>query len=127
MSALKVENASSCGNIPSNKGVFVEGAFGCAQPQKIAKVRCWLLGKKKAIETLIVLGHFLTNLLGLDLLKGKSWTDEEGKIWTFGTETHHLCLLGAVPTLPPSLPSNQCQPLSLTLGSKYRSPQSLTA
>lgn len=52
MSALKVEDDSSHRIIPSNKGIFVVGAFGHAQPQTIAKVRCWLLGKEKATETL---------------------------------------------------------------------------
>lgn len=106
MSALKVEDASSHGIIPSNKGILMVGAFGHAQPQKISKVWCWLLGKEKEIETLILLGHFPTNLLGLDHLKRKLWTDKEGRIWVFGKETHHLCLLCATPTLPPSLVTN---------------------
>lgn len=50
VSALKVEDASSCGIVPSKKGKFVVGAFGYAQPQKIAKARCWLLGKEKELK-----------------------------------------------------------------------------
>lgn len=69
-----------------------------------------LLGKEKAIETLVVLGHFPTNLLGVDLLKTESWTDE-GTTQTFVKETHHLSLLGVAPTLPHSF--NQCQALPL--------------
>lgn len=33
MLALKVEGASSCGIVPSKKGIFVVGAFEHAQPQ----------------------------------------------------------------------------------------------
>lgn len=125
MSALKVEDASSRRIIPSNKGVFVVGAFGYAQPQKIAKVRCWLLGKEKAIGALIVLGHFPTNLLGLDLPKRKVWTDEEGKNMDFW-ERKSLSMPTRCCLKSSSLPSNQYQALSLALGSKYRSPQLLT-
>lgn len=119
MSALKVEDASSCGIIPSKKGLFVVGAAGHAQSQKIATVRCWLLGKKKVIETLTVLRHFPTDLLRLDLLKRKLQIDKEGKIWVFGKETHHRCCTNSFSFL-----CNQSVPLSL--GSKYRSLQLLT-
>lgn len=88
--------------------------FGYTQPQTTAKARCWLPREEKAVETLMVLGKFPTDLLGLDLLKGRSWTNDKGKIWAFEKETQHLCLLSSAPALPPSLGIN-VKPYSLSL------------
>lgn len=54
----------------------------------------------------MVLGTFPTELLGLDLLKGRSWANEERKIWAFRKETQYLFLLSSAPALPPSLLTN---------------------
>lgn len=60
----------------------------------------------------MVWGKFPTDLLDLTSLKGRSWTNEEGKIWAFGKETKHLCLLNSA--LPPSLVTSvQLYPLPL--------------
>lgn len=49
-SAFKVEDASLDGIIPSNRGILVMGAFGHAQPQKIAEVRCCCWGRRKQLK-----------------------------------------------------------------------------
>lgn len=79
MSALKIDNASSCGITPSCKGILVDN-FGFTQPQTTAKARCWLPREENAVETLMVWGKFPADLLGPNPLKGRSWTNTEGKI-----------------------------------------------
>lgn len=54
-------------------------------------------------------------LPGLDLLKGKSWTNEEGKVWAFRMETPPQCLLNAIPLLPSFFVTN-VKPYPLTFG-----------
>lgn len=122
MSTLKIEDTSSCEISPSCKGyicIFVVDNFGNTQPQTTAKVRCWLRRGEKADETLMVLGKFPTDLLGLDLLKGRFWTDEEGKIMGFWEGNPPSVFITFCPCSSPLL-SNQCQTLSLTLGSQWR-------
>lgn len=117
VSALNIEDASSRRITPSQKSIRVTDGFGNTQTQMTAKVRCWLPGEEKALDTLTITGEFPTNSLGPDLLKGRSWTSEEGKTRTFGQETSHLRLLSSAPALPPSLVSS-VKPSPLPLGAR---------
>jgi len=61
--------------------------------------------------------EFMSNLLGIDVLKGQKWTDNAGGTWTFGVAKLDLQLLVPYPPLPPSR-LTLVKPYSLPLGTK---------
>lgn len=65
----------------------------------------------------MILGTFPTNILGVDLLKGWTWTDLKVKEWVFGLLTVSMRLLQPAPELPPSKTVN-VKPYPLPLGAQ---------
>ena len=97
--------------------MFVADAFGNVQAQTLATVGLQLPGENTATLVMVVVGLFLLNLLGLDVLKGKMWIDDKGRNWTFGTSSINMRLLPAAPLLPPSQLTN-VKPYLLPLGAQ---------
>lgn len=97
VSALQTYDAIRYGIVPDKKGLIGADTFDNLQSQPAAKVKCWLSGDASVTETLMIIGPFLVNLLGLDILKGKSWIDDKGRQWSFGSDFSLLCLLQAAP------------------------------
>ena len=75
MSALRTDVANRNGIIADKKQIWVTDIFGSSQPQPTAKVKCWLPGDSSPVKVTMILGPLPTNILGLDLLKGRSWVD----------------------------------------------------
>ena len=65
----------------------------------------------------MILGSFPLNIMGLDLLKGRTWVDSKGKEWKFGTLVLSVRLLQTAPALPPSKVMN-VKPYPLPLGAR---------
>ncbi|XP_051473157.1 uncharacterized protein LOC127383760 [Apus apus] len=93
ISTLKAEVAERCGVTLSLKPMFVSGAFGNSALQRTARVTLNLPGEEKPIQTEMIVGHIPFNLLGMDVLMGRAWRDEEGQCWSFGTPTPKMRLL----------------------------------
>lgn len=63
-------------------------------------------GEEATITVTMATGDFLLSLLGLDDLKGRTWHDNVGCQWSFGTTTHQVRLWQMAPDLPPSKLTN---------------------
>ncbi|XP_040977018.1 uncharacterized protein LOC121232714 [Aquila chrysaetos chrysaetos] len=117
MSALRADVANRHGIIADKKQIWVTDVFGSSQPQPTAKVKCWLPGDSSPVEVTMILGPLPTNILGLDLLKGRSWVDSKGREWKFGCPAISVRLLQSAPTLPSSKIVN-VKPYALPLGAR---------
>jgi len=42
------------------------------------------LGEEDPVDTMVAMGPFQLNLLGMDVVKGKQWRDTQGSSWSFG-------------------------------------------
>ncbi|MCQ4078517.1 hypothetical protein FK519_27460, partial [Klebsiella pneumoniae] len=84
ISAIKRRDAAKCGIQPSKKQSLVADAFGNVQRQPSVSVSLRLPGDEKADTVAMVAGEFPLNLLGLGLLTGRSWSDNQGGQWSFG-------------------------------------------
>lgn len=67
------------------------------------RVQSWLPGDTTPTVTTVIISVLPTNILGLDLLKGKAWIDSKGREWKFGSPVVLIRLLQTVPQLPPPL------------------------
>ncbi|MCQ4179388.1 hypothetical protein FK518_27930, partial [Klebsiella pneumoniae] len=83
----------------------------------VAQVKLTLPGEENTVTVTMVIGNIPTNLLGMDVLKGKGWKDPEGLWWTFGTPQLNIRLLQTAPSLPFSKATNVKQ-YPLPLGAK---------
>lgn len=117
MSALREDVANRYGIVADKKRIWVTDVFGNSRPQSTARVKCWLPGDESPIEVLMILGRLPTNILGLDLLRGRAWVDSKGKEWVFGLPTVTVRLLQSAPELPPSKVVN-VKPYPLPLGAR---------
>lgn len=104
ISAIKTEDADCAGVTLSRKKMFVADAMGGVHSQAVATVRLRLPGEEVAQKISMVVGKYPLNLLGLDILKGRSWTDNQGGSWVFGARTLDIRLWQVAPPLPPSQP-----------------------
>jgi len=124
ITALRRVEAEWCGiSVPSKRLINV---LGKTQTVPMTPVTLWLPGEEDPVDTMVAVGPFQMNLLGMDVLKGKQWRDTQGNWWSFsvpqirqlaktpGMEVH---LLQAVPALPPSKLTNVTPyPLPLAAG-----------
>jgi len=78
-------------------------------------VTLWLPGEEDPVDTMVAVGPFQMNLLGMDVFKGKQWCDTQRNSWYFGapqirqlakTPSAEVRLLQAAPALPPSKLTN---------------------
>ena len=92
----------------------------------MSSVALWFPGEEAPINTMVAIGPFQTNILGMAALKGRQWHDTQGKSWSFGipqvrqlTETSwaEVRLLQTAPALPPSKITN-VKPYPLPLGAR---------
>ena len=117
ISAIKKEDTDHAGVILSHRKIFVADAMGSVCSQTMATVRLRLPGEEQSQDVPMAVGTLLLNLLGLDMLKGKSWTDDKGREWMFGVPSLNIRLLQTAPPLPPS--NLTCvKPYPLPLGAR---------
>lgn len=76
---------------PWKKQIHFTDMFGYSKPQETAQIKCWLPGDNPT-ETMMILGSFPLNIMGLGLLKGKAWVDSKGKGWKFSSSFYKLLL-----------------------------------
>lgn len=119
ISAIKTEDPDCADVTLSRRKMFVADAMGGVHSQAMATVRLQLPGEEVAQEISMVVGKYPLNFLGLDILKGESWTDDQGGSWVFGAPTLDICPLQVVPSCPRSHPSphsTTVKPYPLPLG-----------
>lgn len=89
--------------------------------------RNWLLalclpGNDTSTPVTMVAGPLPISFLGLDVPKGRAWTNKEGRNWLFGVTALDVCLLHPMPFLSTSQLTN-VKPYPLPLGArKERTP-----
>ena len=115
MSALNSNTADRSGIVPDKKRIWVTDVFGYSKPQLMARVKCWLTGDTTPTEATMILGT-PANSLGLDLLKGKAWTDSAGRKWKFGSPATLIRLLQTAAALPLSKIVNVTMAVTLLPG-----------
>lgn len=102
ISAIKKEDADHAGVILSHRKIFVADAMGSVCSQTMATVRLRLPGEEQSQDVPMAVGTLLLNLLGLDMLKGKSWTDEDD-VWCPLPKCLFIMGSTTTPCLPPDL------------------------
>ncbi|XP_064361548.1 uncharacterized protein LOC112984442 [Dromaius novaehollandiae] len=112
---LKWSEAERCGISVPSKHLIVLNALGKTQTVPVTLVTLWLPGEESPVDTMVAVGPFQMNLLGIDVLKGKQWRDTQGNSWSFGVpQVRRLTgdfgvavrLLQVAPPLPPSQLTN---------------------
>ncbi|KAL2310246.1 hypothetical protein Nmel_006495, partial [Mimus melanotis] len=78
ITALTTKTAQKCGIVPTRKQCFVLNALGTTEAMDIAFVKILLPGEEKQILIKTVIGDIPNDLLGMDVLAGRQWEDEEG-------------------------------------------------
>lgn len=124
--ALRRTKAEQCGISAPSKNLIVLNAFGKTQSMPMTPATLWLPGEENPVNTMVAVGSFQMNLLGIDVLKGRQWRDTQGNSWSFGvpqirqlaeTSSLEVRLLQAAPTLPPSKLTN-VKPYPVPLGAR---------
>jgi len=126
ITALSRVEAEQCGISVLSKILIVLNALGKTQIVPMTPVTLWLLGEEEPVDTMVAVGLFQMNLLGMDVLKGEQWHDTQGNSWSFSvpqirqlakTPSVKVHLLQAAPALPPSKLTN-VKPYPLPLGAR---------
>ena len=117
ISAIKTEDVIRSGVWLSKQRLFVADAFGTVQAQALATVKLRLSGEEMTTVVVMVTGPFPLNLLELDVLRGKVWTDDKGGSWSFGAPPMDVRLLQAASLVPPSKVTN-VKPYPVPLGAR---------
>jgi len=112
ITALSRVEAERCGiSVPSKSLMTVLNALGKTQKVPMTPVMLWLPREEDPVDTMVAVGPFQMNLLGMDVLKGKQLRDTQGNSWSFGapqirqlakTPSAGVRLLQASPALPSS-------------------------
>ena len=97
ISALTNITAQKCGIIPNRKRSFVLNALGTTEVMDIALVKILLPAEENQLLIKLFIGDIPNNLLGMDVLAGRQWEDEEGCLWSFGTPRLNVRLLQVAP------------------------------
>jgi len=84
ITALSWVEAERCGISVPSKRLIVSNALGKTQTVPMTPVTLWLPGQEDPVDTMVAVGPFQMNLLGMDVLKGKQWRDTQGNSWSFG-------------------------------------------
>ena len=126
ITALSQVEAERCGISPPSKRLMVSNALGKTQTVPMTPVTLWLPGEEDPVDTMVAVGPFQMNLLGMDVLKGKQWRDTQGNSWSFHAPqirqlakapSAEVRLLQVAPALLPSkLPNVKPSPLLLGAG-----------
>ena len=126
ITALIRTEAEQRGVLIPSKNLIVLNALGKAQSVPVTSVTLWLPGEENPVNTMVAIGSFQMNILGIDVLKGRQWHDTQGNSWSFGTPQirqlvempwAEVRLLQAAPTLPLSKITN-VKPYPLPLGAR---------
>ena len=83
MSVVTTETAEDLNRKPGRCKVKRTGMDGVIKECPTAKITLWLPGEKKLIHEQVLIGAANTNILGLDLLDGKTWKLPDGSVWSF--------------------------------------------
>uniref|UniRef100_A0A8C3K9U4 ribonuclease H n=1 Tax=Calidris pygmaea TaxID=425635 RepID=A0A8C3K9U4_9CHAR len=95
--------------------VRITGANGGTDLCQTAKVSLWLPGEKRMSSNRFAIKVHYENILGFDILNGRTWCLPDGSVWSFGSNTDlNPCrnqeaavrVLRAAPVLPESKITN---------------------
>jgi len=126
ITALSRIEAKRCGISVPSKSLIVLNALGKTQTVPMTPVTLWLPREEDPVDTMVAVGPFQMNLLGMDILKGKQWCDTQGNSWSFSAPqitqlakipSAEVRLLQAAPALPPAKFTN-VKPYPLPLGAR---------
>jgi len=84
ITALRQVEAEQRGISVPHRQLMVSDALGKTQTVPMTTVTLWLSGHEDPVDTMVAVGPFQINLLGMDILKGKQWCDTQGNSWSFG-------------------------------------------
>ncbi|KAL2310263.1 hypothetical protein Nmel_006513, partial [Mimus melanotis] len=85
ISALIRKAAQKCGIVPTKRQCFVVNALGTTEAMDTAVIKILLPGEENLLLIKTTIGDILNDLLGINVLAGRQWEDEEGHLWSFGT------------------------------------------
>ncbi|KAK4811160.1 hypothetical protein QYF61_019791 [Mycteria americana] len=122
ISLLTQQDAEKLGVRPRRQRVKITGVNGVSVQCQIAKVNLWLPGEKRMSSTRFAIKDHHENILGFDVLNGRTWRLPNGSVWSFGSNIDPnpsrnreaaVRALRAAPALPESKITNVPQyPLS---------------
>ena len=73
ITVLTRTEAEQCGIPIPSKNLIVLNALGKTQSVPMTPVTLWLPGEESPVNTMVAIGAFQMNLLGIDVLKGRQW------------------------------------------------------
>ncbi|KAK4819549.1 hypothetical protein QYF61_007060 [Mycteria americana] len=118
ISLLTQQDAEKLGVRPRRQRVKITGVNGVSVQCETAKVNLWLPGEKHMLSTRFAIKDHHENILGFDVLNGRTWRLPNGSVWSFGSNidpnpsrnreapVRALC---AAPALPESKITNVLQ------------------
>ncbi|KAK4810566.1 hypothetical protein QYF61_004529 [Mycteria americana] len=122
ISLLTQQDAEKLGVRPRRQRVKITGVNGVSVQCQTAKVNLWLPGEKRMSRTRFAIKDHHENILGFDVLNGRTWRLPNGSVWSFGSNIDPnpsrnreaaVRALRAAPALPESKITNIPQyPLS---------------
>ncbi|KAK4811127.1 hypothetical protein QYF61_019758 [Mycteria americana] len=122
ISLLTQQDAEKLGLRPRRQRVKITGVNGVSVQCQTAKVNLWLPGEKRMSSTRFAIKDHHENILGFDVLNGRTWRLPNGSVWSFGSNIDPnpsrnreaaVRALRAAPALPESKITNVPQyPLS---------------
>ncbi|KAK4810621.1 hypothetical protein QYF61_007358 [Mycteria americana] len=122
ISLLTQQDAEKLGVRPRRQRVKITGVNGVSVQCQIAKVNLWLPGEKRMSSTRFAIKDHHENILGFDVLNGRTWRLPNGSVWSCGSNIDPnpsrnreaaVRALRAAPALPESQITNVPQyPLS---------------
>ncbi|KAK4810669.1 hypothetical protein QYF61_007469, partial [Mycteria americana] len=115
ISLLTQQDAEKLGVRPRRQRVKITGVNGVSVQCQTAKVNLWLPGEKRMSSTRFAIKNHHENILGFDVLNGRTWRLPNGSVWSFGSNINPnpsrnreaaVRALHAAPALPESKITN---------------------
>ncbi|KAK4828000.1 hypothetical protein QYF61_022777, partial [Mycteria americana] len=115
ISLLTQQDSEKLGVRPRWQRVKITGVNGVSVQCQTAKVNLWLLGEKRMSRTRFAIKDHHENILGFNVLNGRTWHLPNGSVWSFGSDTDPnpgrnwkapVRALRAAPALPKSKMTN---------------------
>ncbi|KAK4819569.1 hypothetical protein QYF61_007080, partial [Mycteria americana] len=85
ISLLTQQDAEKLGIRPRRQRVKITSVNGVSVQCQTAKVNLWLPGEKRMSSTRFAIKDHHENILGFDVLNGRTWRLPNGSVWSFGS------------------------------------------
>ncbi|KAL2293754.1 hypothetical protein Nmel_018945, partial [Mimus melanotis] len=100
ISVLTRKASQKCGIVPTKRKCLVLNTLGNQEDMDIVLIKILLPGEENLLLIKIAIGDIPNDLLGMDVLAGRQWEDEDGCLWSFGNPCFNINLLQTAPSLP---------------------------